>query len=222
MLKRYITKYVFFITGMAIICLACEKKLNEINTNKNNPTEVNVNLLLTESCVNTAFSVSGTDLAFYSSVFIEHSTGVHSQMESADKRTNITSNLANNAWNNLYHNMKGLKNIIDYGSEGGIEEGNWKGVGMAKVLLAYNLSIATDLWGSVPASEALFGNEIREPGFDSQQEVYETIFKLLNEAIVDLNKESVDAISTSDFFLGLLCSLSASGCTSHVFTELPY
>ncbi len=59
--------------------------------------------------------------------------------------------------------------------------------GVAKVLLAYTLGIATDLFGDIPYCEALKGTEnILEPAYDSQQDVYASIVTLLDEALLPL------------------------------------
>ncbi|MDZ7604535.1 MAG: SusD/RagB family nutrient-binding outer membrane lipoprotein [Cyclobacteriaceae bacterium] len=178
-----------------------DDKLDEIGTNPNNPTEVPIKLLIPQVTVETAFAVSGTDLAWYSSVFVEHTTGVHGQLETADKRTGINSTIGNNSWNSLYSvALANLNIIIERGSEGGAEEGYWNAVGIAKILMAYNYSIATDLWGEIPYSEALQGKENRTPMFDSQETVYTGIQELLDEAITDLQKESLTNVGATDFF----------------------
>jgi hypothetical protein len=178
-----------------------DDKLDEIGTNPNNPTEVPIKLLIPQVTVETAFAVSGTDLAWYSSVFVEHTTGVHGQLETADKRTGINSTIGNNSWNSLYSvALANLKIIIERGSEGGKEEGYWNAVGIAQILMAYNYSVATDLWGEIPYSEALQGKENRTPMFDSQEAVYTGIQELLDEAITDLQKESLTNVGAADFF----------------------
>lgn len=195
---------IFLITGILSLGLyqSCsDDKFDEIGTNPNSPTEVPIKLLMPQVGVATAFAVSGTDLAWYSSVFVEHTTGVHGQLETADKRTGINSTIGNNSWNSLYASaLTDLKIIIERGSNGGAEEGHWNAVGIAKVLMAYNYSVATDLWGEVPFSEALQGRENRTPVFDSQQDVYEGIQDLLDEAITDLAKESVSSAGAADFY----------------------
>ncbi len=178
-----------------------DDKLDEIGTNPNNPTEVPIKLLIPQVTVETAFAVSGTDLAWYSSVFVEHTTGVHGQLETADKRTGINSTIGNNSWNSLYSvALANLKIIIKRGSEGGKEEGYWNAVGIAKILMAYNYSVATDLWGEIPYSESLQGKVNRTPMFDSQEAVYTGIQELLDEAITDLQKESLTNVGATDFF----------------------
>ncbi len=61
--------------------------------------------------------------------------------------------------------------------------------GVAKIYLAANLGLATNVWGDVPFSEALQGEDNLFPAYDTQESVYESIFRILDEAIVDLNTE---------------------------------
>jgi len=195
---------IFLITamlGVSILHSCSDDKFDEIGTNPNSPTDVPIKLLMPQVGVETIFAVSGTDLAWYSSVFVEHTTGVHGQLETADKRTAINSTIGNNSWNSLYAGaLNDLNIIINLGSEGGAEEGHWNAVGIAKVLMAYNYSVATDLWGEVPFSEALQGSENRTPVFDDQVDVYEGMQSLLDEAITDLAKESTISVGANDFY----------------------
>ena len=189
------------ILSLGIFHSCSDDKFDEIGTNPNSPTEVPIKLLMPQVGVETAFAIAGTDLAWYSSVFVEHTTGVHGQLETADKRTAINSTIGNNSWNTLYAGaLNDLNIIINRGSDGGAEEGHWNAVGIAKVLTAYNYSVATDLWGEVPFDEALQGSENRTPIFDSQENVYTGMQLILDDAIADLQKESVTNVGTNDFY----------------------
>lgn len=179
--------------GLVIGSTACsEDKLDEIDTNPNSPEDVSVNLLMPQVTVNVPTAVTGVDLAWYSSVFAQHTAGVHAQLQNADRRSGLEdATLLNNVWNNIYAGvLPDLNAIIEKGSDGGDEAGNWVHVGIAKVLKAYTLSTATDAWGPVPASQAGQGVENRKPAFDAQREVYTQIQALLDEAIADLDKEA--------------------------------
>lgn len=202
-MKRYKIMQLLLSLGIvsAFMLTSCsDEKLNEIGTNPNNPVEVPSDLLIAQTTANTAFAICGTDLAWYSSVFVEHTTGVHGQLETADKRTGINSSIGNNSWNDLYNNMKDLDIIIEMCSEGGAEEGNNYTAGIAKILLAHNYSITTDIWGEIPFVEALAGSDIRQPAFDTEENVYKGIIDLLDEAITDLSGESIGHPGPADFF----------------------
>ncbi|WP_111685504.1 SusD/RagB family nutrient-binding outer membrane lipoprotein [Winogradskyella tangerina] len=57
---------------------------------------------------------------------------------------------------------------------------------LAQIYLAVNLGIATNLWGDIPYSEAFQGSDNVTPSYDSQEEIYNSIFELLDDAIVNL------------------------------------
>jgi hypothetical protein len=191
----------------SFVCLfsySCSDKiLDKIDTNPNAPVNVPINILMAEVTTDVSFTLSGTDLAWYSSIFVEHTAGVHAQFEQADRRVGINSSIGSNSWNSAYADiMNDLRLIIEKGSEGGSEAGSWTSVGIAKVLTAYTLGIVTDLWGKAPYSEALKGNKAFRPKFDKQEDNYKAIIKLLDDAIVDLSKTSVSNPGTTDLIYG--------------------
>lgn len=67
------------------------------------------------------------------------------------------------------------------------EKQNNEYLGVADVILSYNLTLAADLWGAIPYSKA-FDPKILTPAYDSQEEIYNTGLALLNEAITELSK----------------------------------
>ncbi|NVO30523.1 SusD/RagB family nutrient-binding outer membrane lipoprotein [Hymenobacter lapidiphilus] len=189
--------------GLAFGSGACsDDKLDEINTNPNSPEQAPLLLLMPQVTVGAAFSVSGTDLAWYSAVFTEMTTGVHAQFEQADKRSNgsFVSTATSNNWNDIYAGqLQDLDYMIAKGSTGE-EAGAWRYVGIAKVLKAYNLSVATDLFGRVPYTEANKPSVTLKPAYDPQQQIYQGLNALLDDAILDLAKESNKVPGASDFF----------------------
>ena len=80
-------------------------------------------------------------------------------------------------------------------------------LGVANVLIAYNLILANDLWGDLPFSEAF---DVRNliPKYDKQQDVYTTSMALIDEAIVELTKtnSAVKLAAASDLIYGTTAS----------------
>jgi hypothetical protein len=70
---------------------------------------------------------------------------------------------------------------------------HYKGIG--QILMAYSLAVTTDLWGNVPYSQAFQPLTFPKPKFDSQEEIYTAIFKLLDESLLNLNSVAVQASS---------------------------
>jgi len=188
---------------LLLIMAGCTQDiLEDINVNKNNPLDVPSHLLITDAMTKTAFSVTGSDFAFYASVYVEHNVGIYNQMYNAEIRSGEPSlaTTYNNTWGSAYENLYNLKIIINKTSEGGLEEGNYHTLGIAQILSAYNLAILTDLMGDVPYEEALQPGVIFQPKLDKQEDIYGEVFRLLDEAIANLGKETLAAeLGSQDF-----------------------
>lgn len=64
--------------------------------------------------------------------------------------------------------------------------------GIAKVIIAYNLGLATSIWENVPYKNADNGLKSFFPTYDTQESIYTDATRLIDEAIVDLRQaESV-------------------------------
>lgn len=59
--------------------------------------------------------------------------------------------------------------------------------GVAEILTAINLGLATDSWGNIPYLQASQWAENLTPEFDTQESVYQSIFLLLDNAILNLS-----------------------------------
>ncbi|HOT15435.1 MAG TPA: SusD/RagB family nutrient-binding outer membrane lipoprotein [Bacteroidales bacterium] len=175
-----------------------ESTMDDVNKELNDPLDVSVKNILPSVILQSAFETTGTDIAWYASVYVEHSTGTYNQLYNADRRIgqNAATLLTNN-WNSLYEVLNSLKIILDKTSASGPESDFYSARGVAQVLTAYNLAVLTDGWGSVPYSEAFLGLKNMKPKFDKQSFLYVKIQELLDSAIVNLAKNSraIDAIS---------------------------
>lgn len=182
-----------------------EDIMDDINKNVNDPTDVATRLTITNPMVSTAFNVIGSDLAFYSSVYIEHNVGIWNQHYNAEIRSGepVSSTTYNNPWGSIYKNLYDLNVIIEKCSEGGDEEGNYHTLGIAQVLSAINLATLTDVMGDVPWTEALQPGVIYTPVLDKQEDVYDAVFKFLDDAIANLEQETLfPSLGGQDFIYG--------------------
>ena len=84
-------------------------------------------------------------------------------------------------WDALYLAMADIYDM----KQKAIEEGASDYVGVADILMAYHLTLVSDMWGAAPYSDA-FVNTTLTPAFDSEQELYNTSLQLLDEAIAEL------------------------------------
>jgi hypothetical protein len=198
--------YILFTSILVPAIWSCsEKAMDDINANVNDPTEMVSRLIITDAMTNTAFSVAGGDFNYYASIYIEHNVGIFGQFYNAEIRSGepSSSTTYNNSWNSVYQNLYNLDVIIQKCSEGGTEEGNWHTLGIAQILSAYNLAIVTDVMGDTPWSEALQPGKIFTPVLDNQSAIYGDITKLLDDAMVNLDKETIfPSLGAQDLIYG--------------------
>src|SRR6188508_3378369 len=182
---------------VGLLAISCKKFLN-INTDPNNPTTIEVSKLLptTQRTLGDALSMDEQNgglsevLAVY--------THQMSTRESPDKYgiTGVDVSLQT-AWSKLFSSTANpgttfpvygvLQNLEDIIAKS-TEAGNLIYAGIAKILKAYTYSVAVDVFGDVPYSEA---NKLKQgvlhPKFDDDASIYESLFPLINEGIADLN-----------------------------------
>ena len=213
-MKKYnqIVKVFAVFTALSVFFACSEDTMDNVNKNKNNPHDTQAKFLVADLLTNTAFSSVGGDFSLYASIYVEHETGVHNQMYNAETRNGepSISTTYNNVWQSTYANVKHAKIIIEKCTSSVEEVGNEVTLGVAKVMLAYNAAILTDLFGDVPYFEAGEINpdmtpKYMQPKIDKQETIYREIFKLLDEAIVHFDGKDVGlygALGNKDFIYG--------------------
>ena len=179
-----------------------EDKMDEINRERNEALEMSTQSMLPDVILKSAFEATGTDLAWYASVYIEQSAGTWPQSYDQDKRVGQTdATLMNNLWNGIYDNLNTLKDIIGKTEPDGAEPDAMFARGVAQILTAYNLAILTDSWGEIPWEEALQGAAILQPKYDNQSTIYPKIQQLLSDAITTLSDVTSRSVA-EDYIYG--------------------
>ena len=181
-------KYILFLS--VILSLSCSKdQLDEIDTDPNNPTSVPVEYILPSAEVKMFHSFFGGSTATAISTYVEHTCNVHPEKMDIVRKTGI--------WHTGYAILKDCKLIIEQASE----QDFWTHVGIAQVVQAITLATMTEIFGDIPWTEALLGSDNRSPKFDSQESIYNEVFKMLDEAIVNLSKATVKNPGDYDLLL---------------------
>lgn len=173
-------------TLLFIVLSGCENFVDDWDESPNSPTEATPALLLTNLEVST-FTIYTGQNARAAAILTQQCTGVNDQMYNVFQNYNINENDVDNEWQTIYENglQTGYTLIRDYPDEYPYYQG------IAKILMAMNLGLATDYWGDVPYAEALKGLEGEGnyyPSFDSQENVINSIQTLLDQAITLLNE----------------------------------
>lgn len=172
---------------------------DDLYLSPNDPATATLPTMLTALEVNSILNIEG-DLARISSIMVQHTAGTTAQYTD-NQNYRFTTGDWNNTWAGLYSGtMMNAKLLID---KAGNENPYYAGI--AKVTMALNISIATDLWGDVPYSEAFKIDEgIKAPKLDTQQDIYNSIDKLLEDAISDFQvaKEKNVFLPAADDVIG--------------------
>lgn len=185
------TKYI--ITTFFLIILfssSCSNDiLDEIDTDPNNPTSVEIDFILPIAQIRCISDLLGGTGARYISSYVEHHCNVHLNAYWPERGTA--------QFGEAYTVLKDTKEIIEIGSE----KQKWTHVGIAQVIHAIALAALTDIFGDVPYSEALQGSNNRNPKYDTQEEIYDRLFQILDDAILNLEKTSTSNPGNSDMLL---------------------
>jgi hypothetical protein len=104
------------------------------------------------------------------------------------------------AWGDIYNVLTDCYDLNRFAQQNG-----WKAYsGVADILTACNLSMATNVWGNMPYSQAFIGVQNLTPIYDDQKGLYDTCINLLDRGIAIMetvtNDDQYDV--SSDFIHG--------------------
>lgn len=187
-----------------------DKALDETNKDVNHAPDADAKFVFADVCLSSAFNVTGGDFNTYAGVAVEHWGGCHNQLFNADQRTGewISSSCFNNGWVSLYKTIVDARTVIAKCDEnsGTVDAGKEALGACAKVLLAYNAAVLTDLFGDAPYTQAGNYNLYPNPALDKQEDIYKDIFKMLDEAIVVLTAGGNNGAGSYDLLYSGSCS----------------
>jgi len=188
MKKRNIKTHWIVKAGVILLLVAfissCEKWIDPaINDNPDSPVTVPMSLIVPAIQQTMGYNLMGNNTVRTSNLWVQLYDGVLRQ-SFTETRYQLNTADVTNIWSSIYTEILMEAKIL---AEMAVEEESPHNEGIAKVMTAYTLAVATDLFGDIPYSEALGGNEnVLKPKFDTQQDIYNSVFALLDEALVDL------------------------------------
>ncbi|MBU1011746.1 MAG: SusD/RagB family nutrient-binding outer membrane lipoprotein [Bacteroidetes bacterium] len=189
-MKKYnnIFKALGLIFVFVLILSSCSKWIDtDINIDPDSPADVPMKLMLPAIEQSMGYNMTGNDIVRVSNMWMQQFDGVVRQSNTQAEYTYLPADI-NNTWTSIYAEIFiNSKVLIDKAenTEGKVSP-YYAGIG--KVIMATTLGIATDVFGDMPYSEALKGNEnILTPSYDSQETLYSTINSTLTAAIADLS-----------------------------------
>ncbi|MEM9846426.1 MAG: SusD/RagB family nutrient-binding outer membrane lipoprotein [Bacteroidota bacterium] len=155
---------------------ACTADFEEINTNRNAPTENNPATLL-PSIIFEPINPHMTLQTWLSDQIMQYYVRRNdNQLDAYDFATG--SGFFDAIWR---ANYAAISNINDMNSAA-VEQGLGAYEAAGKIFRAYYLATNTELWIDIPASEAGLGVENSVPSYDAQSTIYPNVLTLLEEA----------------------------------------
>ena len=157
-----------------VLLTSCTKDFEDVNTNKNNPTVVTPDLLLSgiirsmmDRQVNEAWGIGN--------IVVQHHAKI--QFVNEDR---YGWNERNDIWSTVYGNYRNLQNIFT--EIGDNTSSPYYGVGL--ILKSWMFSLATDAYGDVPYSDAGKAKieGVYQPAYDKQEDIYTGILDDLKKA----------------------------------------
>ncbi len=179
---------------LTALFISCSDYL-DVDTDKDNPTIAPEALLLSQIEIDVA-KVGDFDL--YTGTILGVYTHQMTTRENVDQYGVRGDNFSmSNDWNNIYLTLTNIESLISLSTE----SGNLVYLGMAQMQKAYLMSVAVDLWGDVPFTEASkLTSGITSPKFDDQKEVYAAVFSLIETAKANITSNAGAAKPAGDDF----------------------
>jgi len=175
-------KLIIIIVAFAsIMGMSACKKFLDVNTDPNNPTETTPNFLL-PSIVANGLAMQGFESYQFIGIFTQN-VGRRGAPVGGVEQYYLAANVRpfQDTYQIVGSNIGPLISIAE-------KEGSPYYVGAGKIMYALILAHATDLLGDIPFSEAFKPSQTISPKYDSQQEIYVAVDKLLDEGIVEMQK----------------------------------
>ncbi|MFT2007287.1 SusD/RagB family nutrient-binding outer membrane lipoprotein [Pontibacter sp. 13R65] len=182
--KRYILATVLTVF---LSLTSCDNFL-DINDDPNNPPSSTPALTLPAAQGEVAY-ILGNQFQFLGNFFAQHWTqaGGANQYCDLELYQMTTSDYDTRVWAELYAGaLNDFRYIADQGEEG--NSPNYAAIG--QIMQAYTFQVITDAWGDVPFTSALEGIQNLNPEYQTQEEIYNSLIPLLDEAIAKIDNNA--------------------------------
>lgn len=181
-------RYKFFVPFLALLVSVSSCDFGDTNIDPTRVDDAAVNLVLPSGIAHLAYN-RGAAGARNPGIIMQYFAGTDAQ-QLGYTQYNFPANAMNNLWSTgMYAGaMKDFNYIMEVTNpevEGAVDAPHYNAI--AKILMANSLGMLTQFFGDIPYSDAFQGFEGNvTPEYDTQQEIYATIQRLLDEAIAQL------------------------------------
>jgi hypothetical protein len=164
--------------------------ITSINKNPNGPTDVPPPAILS-NVIQATVGIDGTGMLNVRGAGLW--SQYYSEIQYRDEDKYILRPGTDGGWGFYNGALEDAQRMIDGGTAAAAP--NWDAVG--RIMKSYLFSVMTDAMGDIPYSEALQGDAILQPKYDTQQDIYTGLFADLTKASQEIDPSGV-GFSTGD------------------------
>lgn len=192
-----ILKSIISIVGISMVFMGCTGDFDNMNTDPNNPTPGSVDpkfqlIFIQGRGIPYANQWQEIDQLMISTL-CEYSA--NDALSASDY--SIDSRYVDDLWNLSYTVLTNANSLIRANEDKPIYNNI---VQMARIWKAYAMLRLTNCIGDIPYSEA--ANDIDQPKYDTQKEIYYTIFEELKDAVSKLDESATNNVKSYDLIYG--------------------
>ncbi len=207
-------KILFLIfTSATFLMYSCDDRLEELNTDKKNPSEVDPSTLFASGLKNTfdnieSASVNNNPFRLYAQYWAQTTYPEESQY-------NLTSrSIPRNYWASIYRDVLADLNEAKRLIQIEIDEENFENISREvytnriatiDILMAYNYMLLVDAFGDVPFSEALDVDNLT-PQYDDAATIYDNVLSMIDNAIAAYSGSNAFPASQDAMYNGSVSS----------------
>jgi hypothetical protein len=175
-MKQYKNKLFAVVAGAALLTATGCKKFLDVNENPNSPITATDNLVLPSTQAAIGMAV-GNNLQVFGGLYAQYWTqNTTSSQYRAIEQYNPEPASFDRVWGILYNDALEDIRLLEASR-------NPNYVAIALIEKAYTFQLLTDAFGDVPLKDALQGNQVLSPRYDSPREVYDSIFSWTKRGI---------------------------------------
>ena len=201
-MKRILFIFALFVGSIGMN--SCKKAL-DINTNPNSLTSASPNLVLPLAIVNTASLVSGMNDYGSQTVGYAANAGGYGGF-GASWTYNYSPSQGEGFWASGYSILENYQYIINSTQKSDL---NAYYNASAKIMKAFIFQMLVDEFNNIPYTDALKGDTLLKPTYDSATAIYPKLASLLDSAIIEINGAQAPtplSSSTDPLFSGNMTS----------------
>jgi len=189
--------YIILITGILVGFMGCKKYI-DVNHDPNRPVDVKEGLILAPVEAAISQDITGGGGGNLATVIQQYlQVAALNQLNPNFGTYQMFNQDMDGDWYNYY--VQVLNNLVMLNKKAEAD-GSSNYAAVAKILTAYTLGTATDVWGDVPYSKAFDGIANLTPAYDKQEAIYTTLQDLLDKAIADIAKNATATPGGDDYF----------------------